>query len=475
MQQLFAQDATLLLLRADLAPVALASLAQHLGGDVRRMDSHELYEAVDADLDLLRSAGQTLPGTAQSYVTKWRDQGILIRRPSEDAAGETYELSGQALAAIRFVQGLEAPRQSATESRLDALGRQLSFLVVDTDPSTQRRIARLEDEKRRLEKQIAAIKRGEDDPLSEERAAERLRDLLDQAAAVPDDFARIRAEFEALNLTLRETILDADTSQGTVLDDIFRGVDLIADSDAGRTFRAFRDLVMDPAQGGAFEDDVDQILERAFAGDFSLADRQLLRGFMANLKAQTAEVQQATTQFARGLRRYVQSQDYQQDKALRGLIRGALQAGLQAAEHVKPYEAIGANLPLTGVSLSSIGAWRPHDPGEFAATEAVVVNQTGDADLEQLRQIARATDIDFGELIGNINLVLETQEEATVGDVLTRHPSTQGLASVVGLLVLAAEWGRQDEGAHEDLFWAGTDGVPRRATVAQHRFTGPVM
>ena len=105
----------------------------------------------------------------------------------------------------------------------------------------------------------AAIQQGSDDALAGERAIERVQDLLAQAAEVPDDFARVRAEFESLNTLLRLRVLESGESQRQVLDDVFRGVDLISESDAGRSFAGFSALVLDPALGAAFEDDVRQV------------------------------------------------------------------------------------------------------------------------------------------------------------------------------------------------------------------------
>lgn len=470
-------DAALRLFRAgDSAAhgaAVMGLLAEHLGGDERRLTADELYERLDADLDQLRAAGFELKGSAKGYVAQWRNAGFLVRRVSDESRGETYELSSQALLAVRFLDEVGEPRQTATESRLASLAAQLRKLAIDTDPQSQRRLERLEQERARIETAIEAIRSGDDQPLGGARAAERVRDLIGQAAAVPDDFARVRAEFEALGSKLREQIIESSATQGTVLDDVFRGVDLIAESDAGRTFKAFTDLVLDPAVGSAFEDDVDQVLDRDFARSLSAAQRRLLRQFIATLKERTAEIQDVTTLFARGLRRYVQSQDYRRDRVLRQLIRGALQRGLAASDTAKPYQRIGVDLALTGVALSSVGALRLHDPAEFDAGQPVTVNEAAVADLAALREQARLTEIDFDELTRNINAVLTEQPMATVGDVLAAYPATQGVASVVGLLSLAAVYGTTDD-VLEHLAWTGVDGVQRSAKVMLHRFVGRV-
>ncbi len=471
LRRLVEEDSALRLLRGDNAPVALAILTDHLGKDTRRLPADELYERVEEDLEELRGVGFELSGNAQYYVTQWRNSGFLVRRAIDDSREETLELSSHALRAIRFVQDLEAPVAAATESRLASLSERIRQLAIETDPQSQRRLERLEEERRAIDDQIALIQAGNDKPMPQERAAERLQDILEQTRAVPDDFARVRERFELLNAELREQILESDATQSKVLDDIFRGVDYIAESEAGRTFRAFTNLILNPEIGGAFEDDVNAVLDRPFARSLEVRERVLLRGFIATLKELTLEIQEVTTTFARGLRRYVQSQDYQRDRALRKQILSALQKAIPVSQSLKPQDAVGLTLPLTRVDMSNLSGLRLHDPEEFDAAKPVTVHENPVADLELIRALARLTEIDFDELTENVNRVLQDRDTASVAEVLRAFPATQGVASVAGLLSLAATYGITED-SQEVLSWQGSDGETRSANATVHRFVG---
>ncbi|OJU40721.1 MAG: hypothetical protein BGN97_05280 [Microbacterium sp. 69-10] len=467
------EDDAWTLLRADNAPFAIALLAEHLGGGEHRVDADQLAEAIDTDLEEIRSYGHDMPLSARGYLTSWRTAGLIHRRPSEVSRGETYELTVDALAAIRFLQTREEPQEAATASRLASLSMQLTRLAIDTDPESARRLERLRAERDRIDAQIQAVLDGEEEVLGGARALERLRELLAQAAEVPDDFTRVRGVFEELSSTLRAKVLESDASQRSVLDDVFRGVDHIGDSDAGRSFAAFSALVLDPALGAAFERDIADVLDREFARDLAPAQRRRLRGFLDDLKDRTAEVHDVITVFARGLRRYVQSQDYQRDRVLRGKLLAAMGAAHRAAPDIKPYAAIGLNLELTGVPVSSVGAITLHDPSEFDTRAEVVTHISHEVDIEMLRALARETEIDFTELASNVNEVLQANEHPTVGDVLAAFPATQGVASVVGLLSLAAEHGAMEDGV-EQISWTSADDVRSTALVTTHRFTGRI-
>ena len=476
LKQLVETDATWRLLRADNAPVIAALLSEHLGGENRRLAAADLYELIDHDLEALRAHGFDLPQVAQSYCAEWRKAGFLTRRPAEEARGETLELAPGALGAIRFLEQLAAPRQTVTESRLTSIAGQLGQLAIDTDPDATRRLEQLHAQRDRIDAQIDRIHAGALDTPEPAQALERMRDILAQAEEIPSDFARVRERFELLNRELRARIVESDETQRAVLDEVFRGVDLIAESDEGRSFAGFSSLVLDPAVGAAFDDDISRVLGRQFAAGLTTADRRFLRRFIGTLKENSGEIHDVITTFARGLRRYVQSQDYQRDRVLRGLLREALAAGVEASRHTKPYRPTRLHLELSGVSLGSVGGIRLHDPTELDASASIIEHVDAVADLESLRALARETEIDFAELTSQVNDLLAERLACSVAEVLERHPASQGVASVVGLLVLAATQGTTDPASGtETVSWRGTDDVARAATIPIHRFTGRVQ
>lgn len=474
LSRLWQDDASWRLLRADNAPLVMVLLAAQFSGEATRIPAEELFDAFDHDLDRLREAGFDLPLSGRGYATAWREAGFLLRRPADIARGETFELSPEAQAALRYIDQRRAPRSTVTESRLSSIAEQLSRLALDTDPDQTRRLAGLYAERDRIDAQIERALAGDLDTMSPERARERVQDILAQAEDIPADFARVRAEFESLNRSLRASIVESDAVQTAVLDEVFRGVDLISESDAGRSFSGFSALVLDPEVGESFDDDIAQILDREFAAGLSLAQRRFLRRFISLMKDRSGEIHDVITAFARGLRRYVQSQDFQRDRVLTASIREALAAGVEASKRIKPYRHIGMSLELSAVPLGSVGAVTLHDPAELDATAPVESQEVAEANLEAMRRIARETEIDFDELTGHINDVLAVHESCTVAEVLSRHPASQGVASIVGLIALAASQGVRSDRV-ESVRWVGADHITRSALIPEHRFTGRVL
>ena len=244
-----------------------------------------LQERVSRELDALRSAGEDLPQSPQAYVADWLRQGWLVRRLPDAAPEETYELSADAAAALRFVGALLAPRATATESRLATVINQITKLADETDAQPERRLAALQAERDRIDHQIAALRGGVVHTLPADRALERAREVIRLADELAADFRRVRDDFDRLNRSLRQSLVENDGSRGEVLEQLFAGIDVIGQSDAGKTFAAFWRLLTDPLQSSALFDTAGVfagLLILALVGGFTNAglkrlERHLLR------------------------------------------------------------------------------------------------------------------------------------------------------------------------------------------------------
>lgn len=453
-QRITNNNAALVLLRAQHAPVILAILEQRFTGEQRQIPAPEFFEQVTEDLQELRSEGFDLPRTAQDYVTDWRRAEILIRRPSTESREETFELSPGAIAAMQFVDELHEPRRTVTESRLATIQNMLVQLVAETDPDVTSRLATLEAEKTRLEDQIQRLAEGDFDVLDTQRSTERVEEILNLVTEVPSDFARVRQEIEGLNHELREKLIDTEDSRSDVLEDIFRGVDMLADSDAGRSFYGFYQLLLDPERGLEFEDAVRTITERKFATELTPAQLRALRRMLPLLQDRSTEVHQILTSFSRSLRRFVQTQRLAEERRLNRELRAALKAAMGLSDIVRPTDEHNVALQMSRLDrISSISGLRLKNPGDYRVTQIAATNRTSTVSMAELQQLARSMDIDMHELESNVNTVIGDHGTASIGEVLAEFPATQGMASVVGLIVLGQEHGVWYRGNTETVHW----------------------
>ena len=451
------------------APVALGLLGTHLGARDRRLPGSILLERLRHDIELLRGHGLELPQTAENYLAAWLRAGYLVRSFPPGASEETYELSIAAGHALRLVESLETPRAVATETRLSLVIQQLQQLAEQTETDPQVRLQALLRERARLDAEIDAVRAGRLETLPEDRALERIGEVTALARELLGDFRRVRDEFARINRGLREQIVENEGSRGEVLDKVFAGVDLVAESEAGRTFRAFWRLLTNPEQELAFEEALEKILSRDFARRLEPRERKFLLQLTRELLDNGGEVHDVLQQFARGLKQFVQSQAYREQRRLHRLLRTAQQRARQAKERIRPADDIGVTLFLTSADLRSLAQWQLRDPAEETVTGSIVAADEMTLSLEVIGELLAHSEIDFRTLREQVDHMLATREQVSVAEVLAAYPAGQGLGSVVGLLAMASREGIAGDG-EDRVCWQGKDGVERCARIPRIYF-----
>lgn len=464
------QSAAIRLLHADHAPVLLAVLAEHFPRGAEARPAEQLYQLMAEDFAVLRDTFE-LPRTPQAYCNEWVKAGWLVRKSGTKTTGETLEPSEQALTALQMMDSVSAPRSAVTASRVASISNALQALARDTDPDIDSRLRHLEAERRRIDAEMAQVERGEFELPSPAAVRERVGDILGQASAIPGDFARVRHELEMLNSQLRRQLLDPDGSRGDVLDEIFAGVDLIGESDAGRSFNGFYSLVVDPERGAWLDTWIGQVLERTDEETMSPEERAKFRTLFRDMEDAGYEVNRMMTRLARNLRNYVASEQFAEDRRMIELLRDTRKLAADAAEREELAATHKMKTPLQriGMQITSVSQIKLADPGAEVITTAVEAFEPEEGDPDALYQAVRESEIDLEELMAAVKETVEGTGGASIGEVLERHPATQGLGSVVGLVYLALRHGLRQEG-HEKVRFEEEDGSIRVAAIPRWYF-----
>jgi hypothetical protein len=453
------------LLAADNGPTILGLLQTHLLETERSLSASILHERIGRDLEELRARGDDLPQTAQAYIADWLTAGYLERRFPPGATEEEYQLAAATIGAIRLMSSLLDRRVAATESRLALVLQQLVRLAEETDPNPQTRAAALRAERDRLDRQIEAVEEGRSPPITEARALERAREIISLSAELVADFHRVRDDFEHLNRGLRERLLDTDAKRGEVLDALFAGVDVIAESEAGRTFSGFWRLLTDVEQSATLDQALDQVLARDFATLLDSMERRFLLRLTRELLQHGGSVHDVLQSFARSLKHFVQSREYLEQRRLNQILREAQSAAFSLKEHVKATEDIGYTLQLTSSRLRSHSQWTLYDPSLNTVDSTMSSAEPATIDLEAVGELITQSEIDFRTLKSNIRTTLEDLSMASIAQVLNNFPATQGLGSVVGYVALGSRHGVRTELRSERVDWIGADERLRSARI----------
>ncbi|MBB4131754.1 MULTISPECIES: DUF3375 domain-containing protein [unclassified Xanthomonas] len=455
------------LLAADQAPEVIGLLQTLLLDSERRLPAAVLHERLQRMLDELNvdQLSRELPRTAQAYVAHWLNQGWLERRLPDGAQQEEYELSAQALQAIRFADGLEHARGAATESRLALVMQQLSQLAALTETNPDARLSALRDERDRIDAEIARVSAGKVASLDGKRALERARQVIALADELTEDFRRVREDFEQLNRQFRERIIDDEGERGDVLTKLFEGVDVIGDSEAGRSFQAFWGLLNDAEQSAQLDAALETVLARAFARKLDRRERSFLRGLTGTMLERGGQVHDVMQHFARSLRGFVQSRGYLEQRRLNQLLKQAQAEALGLRDHLRAQRPIGRDLNLTTSRLRSLSQWRLHDPRQAQVDGSIQRNDAAAISLDSVGDLVAQSEIDFRSLRRDLYELLGDHAQLSIAQVLAQRQAEQGLGSVIGYLSLGTRHGRVDAQHSEIAQWCGGDGQWRRARI----------
>lgn len=394
---------------------------------------------------------------AKLYAARWVKDGYIVCRLPAGADEEVYELTSAGLDVIRFLTRYRMRRAGPTETRLDMVTHALIKLANDSDADPEARIARLEAEKTRIDAEIAAVREGRAEVLATDSALTRTNDILDLFYELQTDFRRVREEFERLNRNFRAEILRSDAPRGDMLEHFFEGYDAIRDSDAGRAFEGFYRLLTDPRATDELQNAIDRIRSQPFFEKLGKRDRELLTNLQTDLLERARDTRSVMIALARSLREFVERHEYREEKRLDRLIREADAAARDAALAISVGKSVHT-LEFTSAYVTSVSTLELYDPELSRLSTPIEEAEAPVADLRALAARLRDSDIDYAGLKRAVRRALAERETVTVGEVLAllgeptadgdtrteKKPAPtvrRGLASLVGLLTLAARYG----------------------------------
>lgn len=452
------------LLASHNAPIVLGVLQELFLGEDRVLPASVLHERLTLEFQRLKQAGEDMAQSPQAYIAAWLSEGWLSRRLPVGAQEEQYELTTDAVTAIRFLQGVLQPRAIATESRLATVMQQLTKLAEDTNPDPGSRREALLAERARIDRQLDDLGRGIVETLPAERALERAREVIALADDLAADFRRVRDDFDTLNRQLRADVLNNEGSRGQVLEQLFAGMDLIGETPAGKTFYAFWRLLTDIEQTTIFSEALTEVVSRDFARQLANDERRFLRNLTSRLLDEGGLVHEVLQTFSRSLRTFVQSREYLEQRRFAKVLRTSQRDALAIKDEIRTNQDIGFELWMTSATLRSASQWHLYDPAERMVESSMRDAPASSMSLQHIADMVRNSEIDFALLRKNIFESLQHSNVVSIVELLRDYPPTQGLGSVVGYIYLAVRHGRIATG-HVQVTWAGMDDTQRTANV----------
>jgi flagellar motility protein MotE (MotC chaperone) len=433
--------------------------------NVRNLSQADLVEALEDELFGLREqfGAEAFPGSAQSYLNDWaeNDKGWLRKFYPPGTDDPHFDLTPATEKALAWLESLTARAFVGTESRLLTLFDLLRQMSEGSQTDPQVRIAELQKRRSDIDAEIARIQDGDVPLLDDTGLKDRFQQFLQLARELLADFREVEHNFRMLDRRVRERIALWEGAKGALLEEIMGERDAIADSDQGKSFRAFWDFLMSQSR----QEELTRLLEEVLSLPPILAmhpEARLQRVHYDWLEA-GEHTQRTVAKLSEQLRRFLDDQAWLENRRIMDILHSIETHALSLREKFPP----GDFMPLADTSATvELPMERPLYRSPIKPLIAEVALDEGDADVDTAALYAQIV-VDRAELGRNMRQELQGRSQVSLAEVVARHPLRHGLAELVAYLQIAGEWSKTavDEESQEQVSWRTESGVVRRATL----------
>jgi flagellar motility protein MotE (MotC chaperone) len=453
------------LLCAKHAPLVASFLHRvFIAPNERILSQADLVEALEDELFALREqlGAEAFPGTAQSYLNDWaeNDKGWLRKFYPTGTDEPHFDLTPATEKALVWLEGLTERTFVGTESRLLTLFDLLRQMSEGSQTDPEVRISELQKRRGEIDTEIARILAGDIPLLDDTALKDRFQQFLQLSRELLTDFREVEHNFRTLDRRVRERIALWEGAKGALLEEIMGERDVIADSDQGKSFRAFWDFLMSQSR----QEELSRLLQQVLSLPPILAMHPETRTQRVHYDWLEAgeHTQRTVAKLSEQLRRFLDDQAWLENRRIMDILHSIENHALALREDVPS----GNFMPLSEISATvELPLERPLYSPPFKPLIAELVLDEGDAEVDTAALYAQVV-VDRAELTRNIRQELQGRSQVSLAEVVDRHPLRQGLAELVAYLQLAGEWPKMavDDDVQEQVAWQTDSGVVRQAT-----------
>ena len=458
------------LLRSEHAPL-IASFLQRafIAPNVRMLPAADLAEALEDELFALRErlGADAFPKAASDYLNDWAnpEKGWLRKFYRQGSDEAQFDLTPSTEKAIAWLGTLAQRSFVGTESRLLTLFDLLKQMSEGSQADPARRLAELQARRDEIDAEMARVAGGDIALLDDTALRDRFQQFIQIARELLGDFREVEQNFRLLDRRVRERIALWEGSKGELLAEIMGEQDAIADSDQGRSFRAFWDFLMSSQRQEELSERLEEVLALPAVRELK-PDARTRRVHYDWLEA-GEHTQRTVAQLSQQLRRFLDDKAWLENRRIMDILRGiegkaiALR-GQTPAGHFMQIDDTAADIELP--------MERPlHTPRHKPKiADLALAIDSPDVDASALySQII----VDKAALTRNIRHALQDRSQITLKEISERHPLAHGLAELVAYLQLGNDQFKAviDEATPEVISWvseaAGQPAMTRRARL----------
>jgi len=443
------------LLRSDHVPLVASFLQRvFIAPNVRVLPQADLVEALEDELFSLREqvGENAYPKLALDYLNDWTSNAWLRKFYVQNSDEPHFDLTPATEKAIAWLGTLTARTFVGTESRLLTLFDLLKQMHTGSETDLQTRVNELQKQRDQLDAEMNRALAGDFALLDETALKDRFQQFLMIARDLLTDFREVEHNFQSLDRRVRERIALWDGSKGALLEEIMGERDVIADSDQGKSFRAFWDFLMSSQRQDELGTMLEHVLNLPTIAELK-PDTRIRRVHYDWLEA-GEHTQRTVAQLSQQLRRFLDDQAWLENRRIMDILHGVEVKALALRASSPQGEVMTIANTAADIEL-------PMERPLFSPTVKVAIAniklETGD-DLdsdEAMNALYSQIVIDKHQLSKHIRQTLQTRSQVTLRQLCEMQPLQHGLAELVAYLQIASDSFNVtvDENVLETISW----------------------
>jgi Protein of unknown function (DUF3375) len=442
------------LLRAEHAPL-IGSFLQRVFvlPNVRSIAQANLAEALEDELYSLREqfGENKYPKPALDYLNEWAstDKMWLRKYYAQGTDEPHFDLTPATEKAIAWLDALAERSFVGTESRLLTLFELLRQLSEGTKTDPEARLVDLQRRRDDIDLEMAQVRNGNLPMLDDTAVKDRFQQFVQIARELLSDFRQVEGNFRLLDRQVRERIALWDGRKGALLQEIMGERDAIADSDQGKSFRAFWDFLMSSQR----QEELTELLERVL----ELAPVQALKPDTRTKRIHYdwleagEHTQRTVAQLSQQLRRFLDDQAWLENRRIMDILRSIEARALGLRSEIVPNGMMSMAETAAEIDL-------PMERPLFTPSRKPLIVDINlsdaDEDIDAAALYAQIV-VDKTLLVRHIEYCLQDQHEVALTELVERKPLVHGLAELIAYLQLGSDQfnARIDDDVLEKIHW----------------------
>ena len=467
-------DATWQLLRADHAPLVISFFyREFIALNIRTLSQSEMEAKLEDELFQLREVlgAEAFPKSARQYLNDWTsDEKGWLRKFYPNSSDEPhFDLTPAAEKAIRWLDSLSGSSFIGTESRLRTVFDLLQQIVAGTETSAETRIHELEKRRAEIDSQILRLQAGEVNVLDNTSLKDRFQQVSMLARSLLGDFREVEHNFRQLDRRIRVQIAEWEGRKGELLAKVFGARDAIADTDQGRSFRAFWEFIMSSRRREEFGNLLDQVFEMEAIKELK-PDLRLKRIHYDWFDA-GERTQRTVARLSQQLRRFLEDQVYLENRRIIQIFQKIESKAVKLRDKPPSDRNFFAIDEPGGVAIE-LPMERPLYSIPFKPRYEKLICSGDDSEVDAEALFSQLV-VDREEIQDHIQTMLRTESQVSVAEIIRRFPLKYGLSELVAYLSIAGEDPRAffDESVEEVVEWPDGEVKCRKAKIPRIIFT----